>query len=138
MKSSSGRGEPTSPYPECQRVVASIVGSVLRRAVDERAERDCRPRWLELACRWLRYASGSGFDTWDLVGSLAALVIGALVHLVLQLRRKRKKGRTPVNSSWKTQCTGRSKENRRKKYQQYALEAVNAAGADVSGDRLAS
>jgi len=83
----------------------------------------------------LRYASGSGFDTWGLVGSLASLTIGALVHLFIQVHRNRtksrKKGRTPMNGS-------RKKCNSRNRNRQYAVAAVGAAGAEVFGNQLAS
>jgi hypothetical protein len=90
----------------------------------------------------LRCASGSGFDTWGLVGSLAALIIGMLVHLfkVHRNNRMQKKGRSTMTSSRKAKYSSRKKNysSRKQQIKQHAIEAVGAAGAGVFGDQLAS
>lgn len=89
----------------------------------------------------MRYASGSGFESWDLVGSLAAPAVGALFHLckIYRNRRMQKKGRSSMTGTRKAKYGKRSKRHgKRTQKSHYALQAVESTLAGVSGDLLAS
>lgn len=85
--------------------------------------------------RWLRCASGSGFDPWSLAGGIGSLTIAAAVHLLTEAVRNR--NQTKKEAAMHDDGTKQTASHmQRVRY--YLYETAGAAAGEVGGSLLAS